>query len=193
MWSRLVLVVLVSAGCRDLLGIEDARIVDAARGPLDVGVGDGGGDASGTPGEVSAALLAEWSGCMSLENFTATMMSPAWANLVSTGGQTCSNCHSSGEYGFVANPVDGVMFDMIATKRFYLQQFFVVDFTTGLSAAKVVVNRANINNVATAQPPHAQHPTFPVMNPGMSALDNFYERTRLRRLQGMCDPPRLQD
>ncbi len=189
MWSRLVLVLLVSAGCRDLLGIEDARVIDAPRGPPP---GDVGVDPDAATAEVTTALLREWSGCMSPASFTASSMSSAWANLATTGG-TCQSCHAVGGNGFIASTDEILMFDVIATNRAYMLQFFIVDLSGGPSAAKVVVNTPHLDSVAAAKPPHDGHPTFPVMNAGMTALSDFHDRTRLRKLQGTCDPPRLAE
>ena len=68
-------------------------------------------------------------------------------------------------------------------------QFFTVD----LVKEEVVTNLATINQVATAQPPHQEHPTFPTSHGGLTALQNFFAATAARRDAGTCDPPRLMN
>ena len=180
---RWLLILWLTAGCRQLLDLDKPVLVDAGR-DADTAPRDAAVDM--TPAQLTEALLKEWSGCMSLANLTASGLANAWANLNSSNGE-CKSCHMAGQFGFIATANETTMFATLSENRYYMIQFFAVD----LAMAKMVVNKANLDVVATAQPPHANHPTFPIANAGMTALDNFYNATVARKLAGMCDPPRL--
>ena len=185
----LALLLLLTAGCRQLLGFEEpaTAIADAepARDGADV---DAVPVDTPTPAQLTQALLEEWSGCMSLGNLSATGLAPAWANLNSSTG-TCKACHGEGEFSFIATIDDGKLFATLSQNKFYLLQFFTVD----LAKAEVVISLAAINIVATAQPPHQEHPTFPTSHAGITALQDFHTATAARRDAGTCDPPRLMN
>jgi hypothetical protein len=178
----------LAAGCRGLLGIDDPRVVDAGSSPPTV-------DAPGpdapppTAAEVTKQLVEEWSGCMSLASFTTAKMTD-WAD-VNAGANKCQSCHAVGEYGFIASMDADQMFAAISTNKYMLLAFFVVDLSNGTTNAKIITNVVNLTAAGSGQPPHQQHPTYPAMNAGTTALGKFYDSTMARKIAGACDPPRL--
>lgn len=133
-------------------------------------------------------LIREWSGCMSLPNFQASNMAPAWSSLA--GSAQCTSCHSEGSFGFIATPDEAVFFKAITENRYHLLAYFRVD----VAANKIITNALGLEAVADAEVPHAQHPQFdPDQTGGMTALEEFYDLTVARKSAGECDPPRLLD
>jgi hypothetical protein len=140
------------------------------------------------PFPVPDALIREWSGCMSLPNFEASNMAPAWSSLA--GSAQCTSCHSEGSFGFIATPDEAVFFKAITENRYHLLAYFRVD----AAAAKIITNARGLEAVSDAEVPHAQHPRFdPDQTGGMTALEEFYDLTVARKAAGECDPPRLLD
>lgn len=179
---RLAVLVLLT-GCQGLFEVPSMADANGPPGSVD----------AGTLAEVTTALLREWSGCMSLTNFQSSSMT-SWADLMSTNFQTCSDCHMTGQDGFIATPDAAAFFATISTDKSYLLQYFSVDLTAGVATAKVVVNHASFDAVGNAVPPHTTHPTFDSMtNQGMAALLQFYDLTLQRKLMKACDPPRLKN
>ena len=187
---RLLLLLILSAGCRQLLGFEEPATV-GIDGPAATPDAESTLDASvdaASPSQVADALLRQWSGCMSQANLSASGLAPAWANLSVSGG-SCKTCHEDGQNGFIATINETKLFTALSTNKFFMLQFFTVDF----NQEAIVINLAAINAVATAQAPHQQHPTFAVPNAGTTALQTFFNATAARRDAGTCDPPRLMN
>ncbi len=156
-------------------------------------VADATPDAPLTPSQVVQALLEEWSGCLSMDNFVNAKMND-WGTLQASTGQTCQTCHDTGGDGFIATTNLTLFFTTISQHKFYLLQYFTVDLSQGTESAKVIVNQTSFTAVGTAAPPHDQHPTFnPTTNTGMTALSKLHDATLARKLAGQCDPPRLLD
>ena len=133
------------------------------------------------PGEsLSAAadrVMSQFAGCMTLENFTASNFAQAWGNLQSNEG-ACEKCHGSGGYGFIAYDVSKPMLDVVGVQKMYWLQYFTVDLSGGAMTAKVLPNKVSFAGVCNRAPPHQAHPTFPCANnAGITALQNFYDRT----------------
>jgi len=131
--------------------------------------------------------LREWTGCMSLENFQATNMTPAWGNLTASQ-QLCRNCHGGGAFAFMSgNGQDAEpFFNTITTQRDLLLKYFTVDAT-----GQIVINTAAFQNAGVTL---QGHPRFdPTNNAGMIALAEFYDLTLERQAANMCDPPRLPE
>jgi hypothetical protein len=134
----------------------------------------------------AVAALKEWSGCMSLENFNAANMAPAWSTLAADNLQKCLNCHVGGVAGFYISCNATNFFNAISTQAAYLIKYFGVDG----AARKVIVNTGAFESANKI----GGHPTFPVdTNAGMIALKKFYESTLARKELNQCDPPRLID
>lgn len=155
----------------------------------------GGGNTTPTPGQESPAdatlrLTKQWSGCMTQTNFnTANMV--AWATMRADNSQ-CQTCHVDGEYGQIATNVATTFFNTISTNKYYMAQYFTVDLSQGVAAAKVIVNTRSFTGVGTDLPPHVEHPRFnPTNNAGMTALNKFYTLTMANLTAGTCGPSTL--
>ena len=130
-------------------------------------------------------LLREWSGCMSLANFTTAQMPTAWGNLAANTGQKCTNCHEAG-LGILISANANNFFNATATQSYFMLKFFTVD----TAANKVIINTGSFTSASTL----AGHPSFnPTTNAGMTALKSFYDLTMARKTAGTCDPARLMD
>jgi hypothetical protein len=146
-------------------------------------------DAGTTPGGAAAdALVREWSGCMTLDNFKLAGMATAWGGLAASNGQACSSCHGTGLQGFYADRDDVAMFTAISTIKGFLVMFFSPDVANN----KMIVNETIFLAVAAGQPPFAGHPPFePRNNAGMMALRSFHSATLAQQQGHTCAPPRL--
>jgi len=158
-----------------------------------------GGGPNPTPtgesaGEATVRLTKEWSGCMDLVNFQTANMK-AWGNVNANNGGNCKTCHYNGEYGMIAENQDTPFFDTIASDKYYMAQYFSVDLTGGVAAAKVIINTRSFAGVGTGIAPHQSHPRFdPENNNGMAALQEFYDLTVAAKAAapaGVCGPPKL--
>jgi hypothetical protein len=147
-----------------------------------------------SPAAATVRLVQEWTGCMTLENFAAANMK-AWGNVNAGGGGQCKNCHNRGEYGHVADSSDQPFFDIISQDKYYFAQYFSVDLTAGVAAAKVIINDRSFKGVGEGLAPHQQHPRFnPTDNNGYQALEAFYTTTLAAKTAapaGVCGPPKL--
>ena len=144
-----------------------------------------GGNGSGNPPPPDPKIaLREWSGCMSLTNFTTAKMPTAWGGLAAANGQKCVNCHLNG-LGILINADANIFFNSMSQQSYFMLKFFTVDNT-----GKVIMNTGSFTNASTM----AGHPTFnPTTNAGMTALKDFYDLTLARKTAGTCDPARLMD
>jgi len=177
---------------------EKAKITDWLSKELAARAGGGGGTGSGSGSAVESAsdatvrLTKEWSGCMTLANFTTANMK-AWGN-VQAGNSACKTCHHSGEYGEIADNVDNPFFTVISTDKYYMAQYFSVDLTQGVAAGKVIINTRSFAGVGLGLPPHTEHPRFnPTTNAGVTALQKFYDLTVANKTAGTCGTPTLQN
>lgn len=138
-----------------------------------------------TPTVDPKALLREWSGCMSLENFNAANMTQAWATLGADDDRLCMSCHQGGLGFYIVNNPQ-TYFDVLSSTSAFLVKYFSVSTVDN----KVVVNSGSLENANKI----AGHPTFPVKtNAGYLALEEFYMLTATRKMMGQCDQPRLKD
>jgi len=153
-----------------------------------------GGNPDETAGEATQRLLEEWSGCMTLTNFEAADMRQ-WGNVNANNAGNCRTCHSKGEYGFVADNQSSFFFQTITTNKYYMLQYFSVDLSMGVPAAKIIVNERSFTGVGTGIAPHQQHGTFnPTNNNGYAALQQFYNTTMTAKTTapgGICGPSTL--
>ena len=149
-----------------------------------------------TPAQATVRIMQEWSGCMTLDNFTAANMR-AWGNVNAGGGGNCKTCHNQGEFGHVASNIDQPYFDIISQDKYYMLQYFSIDMTGGVAAAKVIINNRSFEGVGNRLAPHQQHPNFnPTDNNGYRALEAFYLSTNTAKLAapaGVCGPPKLMN
>jgi len=145
------------------------------------------------PSEVTARLLAQWSGCMTLANFNAATMAVAWGTLTTDDGRQCQNCHVNGAEGFIATTESTKLFDVISSNKQYMLQYFTVDLKD-LATAKIIVNTAPFLAVSQGKDPHREHPQFDALkNQGMVALGVFYDATMNAKAAAgpSCGPSKL--
>lgn len=164
------------------------------------GGGGGGGVDAGAPpvtpppppppaAKTADELIKEWSGCMTLANFTQAKMNTAWGNLAASNGQACSSCHASGLYGFFVDRDANTMFTALSTNK----AFLIVYFSADVANQKVIVDDALFAAVSSGTGAFAGHPPFnPTNNAGMLALKNFYQLTLTAQQAGTCGPPTAQ-
>ncbi len=146
----------------------------------------GGGGSNQPPPFDPKALLATWSGCMTLENFNAANMTQAWATLGANNLMKCINCHNGGVAAFLISNDPAAFFAGISEQLAYMLKYF----TVSNADRKVVVNVGAFKsaNVIT------NHPTFNAeTNAGMTALTKFYDSTMAKMMANTCDPPRLKE
>ncbi len=165
------------------------------------GQGSGSGSGSGateTPGQATARVLNQWTACMTEANWTTANMTSAWGTMQANNGSKCEDCHATGAQGMIATEIQDTgtsgpgMWSVVSTNEYYLVQFFTVDLSQGTANAKVIINNVSFNGVATATPPHTEHPTFnPTNNQGMTALTKFYNLTVTAVAAGNCGPTKL--
>jgi hypothetical protein len=144
-----------------------------------------------TPGEVSAALIREWSGCMDLAVWQEEEVADRWANKGSSEGP-CIQCHINGQASFIATDDDVRMFDVVSTNQYFMLPYFTPD-VTDLGNPRMVVNRDIFARVGSATYPFVAHPLFEVEGQAFTQLTTFYERTRALAAAGTCGPPRITD
>lgn len=143
-----------------------------------------------SPAEATVRLTREWSGCMSLANFQTANMK-AWGN-TQAGNSACKTCHNGGEYGEIADNVDDPFFTVISTNKYYMAQYFSVDLSQGVAAAKVTINTRSFTGVGSALAPHIEHPRFTLTgSTGLAALQQFYDLTVAAKAAGTCGTPTL--
>ena len=157
------------------------------------GTGTGSGSGSGTtesPGDATTRLTNEWSGCMTLANFTTANM-VAFGNM-RADNSACKTCHVNGEYGQIASDAPDLFFTLISTNRYYMAQYFSVDLSAGVATAKIIQNTKNLTSIGTATAPHTEHPRFTFAgSTGATALQKFYDLTVAAKTAGTCGPPTL--
>ena len=148
------------------------------------GSGSGSGTGSGTgtaetPAQATTRVMGAWSGCMTKTNFDAANMASAWGNMTANNNQRCSNCHASGDGGFIATVDSTLFFDVISQNKYYMLQYFIVKLDlANLANSKMEINTQSFLGVSQGQDPHREHPRFnATTNNGMNALNNFYTST----------------
>jgi len=148
-----------------------------------------------SPAEATVRLTKEWSGCMTLANFTTANMK-AWGNM-QAGNSACKTCHNAGEYGNIADNIDNPFFTVISTNKYYMAQYFSADLSKGVAAAKMIINTRSFTGVGSALAPHIEHPRFTLTgSTGLAALQKFYDLTVAAKAlpvgsPGACGPPTL--
>jgi hypothetical protein len=175
---------------RFVVALVTSLAVTACIGPV-TGPGGGGGDQpdGGTVRQPDArvvdikAIFRLWSGCMTLTNFQTANMATAWPQVTTNDGKQCINCHSEGQYNFIATDDETAFFNGISQHSYFMAKYFAVDTAT----EKVIVNTLSFKGANST----VGHPKFNAdMNQGMTALNTFYTATAANTA---CDPPRMVD
>ena len=142
-----------------------------------------GGDPSGPPSATALAMLKQWSGCMTLANFTAADMANAWGTLLTSTSKQCQNCHDDGQYGFVATQDEESFFAKVTQHSSFMAMYFSADVPNN----KVVINTTSFKGANSS----VGHPQFnPLMNQGMTALTAFHTATAANTA---CEAPKMID
>jgi hypothetical protein len=140
----------------------------------------------GPPPFDAQKALKDWSGCMTLESFTASNMTAAWSNLGADNLQKCLSCHQSYAGNFVILNNAQNFFDAISKHSTFLLKYFTVDN----AQKKVIVNTLSFKAANVI----AGHPTFnTTTNAGAGALQKLYDLTAAKQTAGGWDPGRLVD
>lgn len=160
------------------------------------GSGTGSGTQSETPAQATQRVMAAWSACMTKTNFDDANMANAWGNLTANNNQRCSNCHASGDGGFLATVDSTLFFDVISSNKYYMLQYFIVKLDlANLDNSKIEINTQSFLGVSNGQDPHREHPRFnATTNNGMTALKEFYDTTMAAQLaagDAGCGPSKL--
>ena len=146
----------------------------------------------GTALSPADALLAKWSGCMVLTEFTSANFATTWANKQATTG-ACQQCHTTGGNGFLATQDSATMFSRLMQKSpfggYFLQDYFTVD-TTDPANPKIVMNTALLMKEGMG---YAQHGTFSTATTdnAMTVLTSYYNTTMAHLTAGTCGPSQL--
>jgi hypothetical protein len=142
-----------------------------------------------SPGAIITRLQQEWSGCMTLTNFTTAKM-VQFANLQTNDGNgnaTCGACHDNAEYNMLATTLPQKFFDGISKQNTLMSQYFTVDSVT--APTKMIVNEVQLQLVAKAAAPHIGHRPFNLTNSqALTALKSFYDLTAAAKAAGTCGP-----
>lgn len=167
--------VVAAAGC------TGEMVVDRAVDPDPGGPDGGGSPADGAPAG-ARAVLAEWSGCMTLASWQTSGMS-SWAQKVTEGATVCSSCHGDGLARVYASTDDQAMFEM---NRY---EVFITGFFTLASDGALEVVPA-YDKLAAVAGGAGDHPTFLTgeSDPAYQALASFHQLTRAARDAGTCGP-----
>lgn len=185
----------IAAGHQGIVYTDDekSKITAWLNKELEARAGGGGGGTTQpppgeSPAEITLKLTKEWSGCMTLANFTAANMK-AWGNM-RADNSACKTCHDNGEYGMIAQDIDNPYFTVLSTDKYYMAQYFSVDVPN----KKMIINTKSFTGVGTATPPHTQHPRFNLTgSTGLAALQKFYDSTMAAKTAGTCGPPTLKN
>ncbi len=148
---------------------------------LERGDGDGDGDVD-RPAAVNA--LAEWSGCMRLDDWAAASMG-RWADKETDEDGPCMNCHSDGLARFFAAPDSSEMFAM-HRYELYVIGFFTVkvdaDGNQSVVPALGKLRRMGKGNF---------HPSYATDEEGdaeFASLLQFHQLTMAHKDNGECGP-----
>jgi hypothetical protein len=129
-----------------------------------------------TGGTPQTDFLADWSGCMQIDDFITAGVAKAYAKQVDTNQGYCENCHVNGQAQsyFIASPDPERMFTAMTTYREYLSTYFTVD----TASSQVVVNMAPYQ-LAAEGGINGEHPKNwdPANNKGMDAMNTFFQLT----------------
>lgn len=159
----------------------------------------GGGTTGESPAAATSRVMNQWSACMNITDFNTAQMSQAWGNMAANNSK-CADCHATGGYGMIVTGVAETaaaggppgLFTTIDTNKYYMIQYFTVDLSGGAAAAKVIINHTSFDGVSKGVAPHAEHPRFDATNnPGMTALQKFYDLTMTKVQAGNCGTTKL--
>lgn len=145
----------------------------------------GDGDDDGTIDDLPAVnALAEFAGCMSLEDWAASGMG-RWADKETEADGPCQTCHDDGLARFFAGPDSTQMFSM-HRYELYIIGFFTVRVDPDGSQA-VVPALAKLRRMGQGNF-HPRYQTDEQADAEFAALEQFYQLTMTRKASGDCGP-----
>lgn len=151
--------------------------------------------AGGTPTvSARAKLLAEWSGCMDLNDWNTDGVAAAWAQKQTGEGQ-CQQCHVNAQ-GWLADQQSQRVFDILTQEKnpkggYFMEYYFTVD-TTDAANPKMIVNTGLITRASQGI---AQHPRFDPNTDNQNAmqkLQSFFTKTQARMTAKTCGASKLK-
>jgi hypothetical protein len=155
--------------------------------------GGGGGEPTNPGGPTnSRTLLAEWAGCMTLENWEASNMG-RWRNKGTNNG-ACSNCHNEGQFWININPNSEIMFEMNRYELF-ITGFFAPKMNPD-GTGEIVPAYDKLVRVGQGNTAGSLHPTYNTdieNDQYFQYLTEFYELTMALKDAGQCGPPGFPD
>ena len=128
-----------------------------------------------TPSEATLRLMTAYKDCMNIPD-AQTLGGWLTAPDPVKPSQACDNCHATAGYGFLASRDATFHGDNLRRYQQLIAQYYIVDLGGGVANARVIVNSANFERVASRQGPHADHPPFDVSatSEGMQAIAAAY-------------------
>ncbi len=144
-------------------------------------------DAEAGGGGQTVSALAEWSGCMNLEDWNNENVASLWADKDAENQGDCDACHNLGADGFMASNDSVRVFETITQYPAFMPSYF----TLSADGTNVVINRARLEGVGNQLAPHDAHGAFQIDGGAYDALQRFYDLTLSRKLAGQCEPPRF--
>ena len=145
----------------------------------------GDGDADGDIDQLPAVnALAEWAGCMTLDDWVASNMA-RWADKETTQDGPCSTCHDDGLARFFAGPDATEMFSMQRFELYVIGFFTVRALPDG--SQEVVPALGKLRRMGTGN----FHPSYQTDLDGdaeFAGLEQFHRLTMSRKAGGDCGP-----
>lgn len=152
----------------------------------------GGGDE--TPGQATARLISEWSGCLQQTDFESLRVGEVFGNQTTGNGDACKNCHRMGVNGFIANPDNAYTYTVLSSQKYFMLTYFRAN-VTDLANAKMEPNMDIFYNVGHNEAPYTNHPSFNLdenrngIGAPNAVLQQLYDTTMGYLAAGTCGPP----
>lgn len=160
---------------------EEALAAWLAAEALERGDGDGDGDIDQLP---AVNALAEWAGCMTLDDWVVSSMA-RWADKETAQDGPCSTCHADGLARFFAGPDATEMFSMQRFELYVIGFFTVRALPDG--SQEVVPALGKLRRMGTGN----FHPSYQTDLDGdaeFASLEQFHQLTMSRKQSGACGP-----
>jgi hypothetical protein len=147
-----------------------------------------------TPGQATARLISEWSGCLKMDDFVNLRVGEAFANQTTGNGDQCKNCHRMGVNGFIANPDNDYTYQVLSSQKYFMLTYFRPN-VTDLANAKMEPNMDIFYSVGHNEAPYTNHPSFNLddnrngIGAPNAVLQQLYDMTAGYLAAGTCGPP----
>lgn len=144
-------------------------------------------DPGTSPGD-TRSLFAQWSGCMTLDNWEASQMG-SWADKGTSEGP-CVSCHNNGEHLLHTNDNNTTMF-MMNQYELFIIGFFAAQINPD-ATGEIVPAYDKLVRMGQGNTLGSLHPTYNTNiqdDVYFQRLTDFYERTKALKDAGQCNPP----